>query len=140
MPSTRFEPIEPTTQDTIRAANAMKRLSEGKLDLLQLPDMPDMLAKLLPQILSMIADGRALTIVPQDTDYTPNQAARYLNVSRPYLLGLLNEGKIPYHNVGSHKRIRLRHLKAYRLKQDEESEKALKELAALAQELKMGYE
>jgi excisionase family DNA binding protein len=74
-----------------------------------------------------------------DTDLTPNQAAEYLNVSRPYVLKLLGEGKIPFHKAGSHKRIHLRDLRAYRQKQDEESERALVELATQAQELNMGY-
>ena len=74
-----------------------------------------------------------------DTDLTPNQAAEYLNVSRPYLLGLLRAGDIPFHYVGSHRRIHLRDLMAYREKIDEESEKALAELVSQAQELDMGY-
>jgi excisionase family DNA binding protein len=74
-----------------------------------------------------------------DSDLTPNQAASHLNVSRPYLLGLLKQGEIPFHYVGTHRRIRLRDIVAYREKVDEESEKALLELAAQAQELRMGY-
>lgn len=137
MPSSLLKPIEPTAEDTRQATEAITRLSSGKLDTSQLPDI---VAKLLPQMLSVIADGRALAVVPHDSDLTPNQAARYLNVSRPFLLRLLNEGKIPFHRVGSNKRIHLRDLKDYRVKQDEESEKALAELAAQAQEFKMGYD
>lgn len=70
---------------------------------------------------------------------TTSRAASFLNVSRPYLSRLLNDGKLPFYFVGTHKRVRLRDLAAYQERQDAESYAALAELQAQAQELKMGY-
>ena len=135
MSSTTLDPIEPTAQDARLAAEAVSRLSDGTLVISELPEIA---VKLLSQVLSVLADGRSFTVQPLDSDYTPNQAADFLNVSRPYVLKLLNEGQLPFHHVGSHKRIHLRDLRAYRQRQDDASEKALAELAAQAQEFNMG--
>jgi len=133
---TVIEPVEPTAQDSQKAARAVAQLSTGHLDVALLPDIA---VKMISQVLTTLADGRGLVVMPSDADLTPNQAAAHLNVSRPYLLGLLKAGEMPFHYVGSHRRIRLRDVMAYRDKVDEESEKALFELAAQAQELNMGY-
>ncbi len=114
----------------------MTALSQGHLDIGQLPDVA---RRLLSRILTELADGHALSVLPIESDLTTSQAASFLNVSRPYVSRLLDEGKLPFHTVGTHKRVRLRDLKAYRERQDEESYAALAELQAQAQELKMGY-
>ena len=80
-----------------------------------------------------------MSVLPVESELTTSQAARFLNVSRPYLSRLLDAGKIPFRLVGTHKRVRLSELKAYRERQDAESYAALAELQAQAQELNMGY-
>ena len=72
-------------------------------------------------------------------DLTTSQAARFLNVSRPYLSRLLDAGMLPFHHVGSHRKVRLRDVRAFKDRQDADSESALSELVAEAQELGMGY-
>jgi excisionase family DNA binding protein len=131
-----LDPVEPSAMDARQAALGVEQLRTGSLDVAQLPDIA---VRMISQVLRTLADGRGIAVVPVDSDLTPNQAADYLNVSRPYLLGLLSKGEIPFHRVGSHKRIHLRNLMAYRRLQDEESEQALAELASQAQELNMGY-
>lgn len=136
MASTLLEPVEPTHQDMQQAGRAAQALSEGNLELSQLPDV---VRQLLSHILSELASGRALSVVPVESDMTTSQAADFLNVSRPYLSRLLADGRMPFHRVGTHRRVRLRDVKAYKERQDEESFAAMAELQAQAQELNMGY-
>ncbi len=130
------ETSEPTPQDREQARRAASALSEGHLDPEQLPHVAQ---QLLSRILTEIAAGHSLSVVPVETGLTTSRAASFLNVSRPYLSRLLDEGKLPFYFVGTHKRIRLRDLTAYQERQDAESYAALAELQAQAQELKMGY-
>lgn len=81
----------------------------------------------------------SLILDPVDAALTPSQAADFLNVSRPYLVGLLDAGLLPCRHVGAHRRIRLRDLQAFQSRQDADSEAALAQLQAQAQELNMGY-
>lgn len=130
------ETSEPTPQDREQARRAASALSEGRLDAEQLPAAA---RRLLSRILAEIADGHSLSVVPVDAGLTTSRAASFLNVSRPYLSRLLDEGKLPFYFVGTHRRIRLRDLTAYRERQEADSYAALAELQAQAQELKTGY-
>ena len=130
------ETSDPTPQDREQARQAASALSEGRLDAEQLPPAA---RRLLSRILTEIADGHSLSVLPAETSLTTSRAASFLNISRPYLSRLLDEGNLPFYFVGTHKRIRLRDLTAYRERQDADSYAALAELQAQAQELKMGY-
>lgn len=68
-------------------------------------------------------------------ELTTQQAAGMLNVSHPYVIGLLESGQIPFRLVGSHRRIRFDDLKAYQQKAEAKSKAAADELADLGQEL-----
>lgn len=131
-----LETVAPTHQESQQARQAATALSEGSLEVSQLPKAA---RQLLARILDELANGHSLSVMPAGTDLTTSQAANLLNVSRPYLVKLLDEGKIPFHQVGSHKRLRQHDVETYQRRQHEQSYAALAELQAQAQELGMGY-
>lgn len=102
-------------------------------------ELPAGAVKLLVEILEDMASGRTVTIVPQNAELTTQQAADFLNVSRPFLIQLLEEKKIPYRKVGTHRRVRFEEVLRYKERIDAERREVLDELAAEAQELGMGY-
>jgi excisionase family DNA binding protein len=95
--------------------------------------------RLLAEALRQVAMGKGVVVLPLDAEISTQQAADILNVSRPYLVGLLEENEIPFRRVGSRRRVRLLDVLNYKRRNDEERMKVLDELAAQAQELNMGY-
>ncbi len=99
--------------------------------------LPRSTVRLLKDILAAIAQGHGVYSRP--LDLSTQEAADWLNVSRPYLVRLLDEGKIPSRLVGNHRLVRLDDVMTYKRQDDAERLKALDELVAQAQELGMGY-
>lgn len=95
--------------------------------------------KILRDVLAELANGNAVTVVPHHAELTTQQAADLLNVSRPHLVQQLEAGEIPFHKVGTHRRVKMSDLMEYKQKVQEESRSALQELADQAQELGLGY-
>lgn len=96
--------------------------------------------ELLVAILAEMANGNGVTVMPVHAELTTQQAANFLNVSRPYLVKLLEENKIPFRKVGTRRRVQLADLIAYKAKDDARHEKALAALVAQAQEEGFGYD
>ena len=97
--------------------------------------LPASAVRLLINILDQMAQGNAVTLMPIHTELTTVQAAEVLNVSRPHLIKLLEEGKIPYHRVGTHRRIRAEDVLAFKQTKMASRRQTLDELAELDQQL-----
>jgi excisionase family DNA binding protein len=92
-------------------------------------------AAMLAQILSTLEGGQGVTIVPSEAQLTTQQAADLMNVSRPYLISLLESGKIEFTTVGRHRRIPFRALMEYKRHADQRARAAADEMSTLGQEL-----
>ncbi len=101
--------------------------------------LPPLASDLLRQILELLASGNAISLLPVQSELTTQEAADLVNVSRPYLIKLLEEGRIPFRLVGSHRRIKATDLLAFKEKDDAERRTAADELARAAQDLDLGY-
>ena len=102
-------------------------------------DIPLAALKLLRLILDEMARGNVITLTPIHAELTTQEAADLLNVSRPFLIKLVEEGTIAHRTVGRHRRIRFDDLMKYKERVDASRSEALDELVAQAQELDMGY-
>jgi excisionase family DNA binding protein len=97
--------------------------------------LPRPVAEMFASILAALATGQGVQIMPLNAELTTQQAADMLNVSRPYLIGLLDARKIPYRLVGRHRRIRLADLRHYLREDDAVRTDAADELMRIDQEL-----
>ncbi|WP_328770146.1 helix-turn-helix domain-containing protein [Streptomyces sp. NBC_00286] len=99
--------------------------------------LPREAVELLAGMLAHLGAGRAVSIVPSDAELTTQQAADMLNVSRPFLIGLLEAGEIEYRTVGTHRRITASSLLEYKRKDDQHRREAADELTQLGQDMGM---
>src|SRR5882757_11196491 len=100
--------------------------------------VPRVAVDLLVRVLANLAAGQGVTLVPAHAELTTQQAADLLNVSRPFLIKLLDERKIHYRTVGTHRRIMASSLLDYQRRDDVERREAADELASTARE--MGFD
>jgi excisionase family DNA binding protein len=98
-------------------------------------ELPASAVALLRRLVHFLAEGHAVTVEPQDRELTTQQAAAILNVSRPYLVRLLDRGTIPATRTGTHRRVRLEDLLVYKRQRDAERRAALRELTHLSDTL-----
>lgn len=127
------------TKEPGRPYEVAKLSIENREDGKRSVEVPSDLAPLFMRILSEVAQGNGISVSPVDAELTTQQAAEYLNVSRPYLVSLLEAGKIPFRKVGTKRRVKLAALARYNAIEQERQRKALDELAAEAQKLGLGY-
>ncbi len=92
-------------------------------------ELPDSVFRLLKDITRNMQLGRAVVLIPENQQLTTQRAANLLGVSRPHLIKLLEAGELPYHKAGSHRRIYLKDLLAYRKRRDTERRVALDRIA-----------
>ena len=148
MPRRHRDPLIPSDHDALLAEAARLALerSEALDEALHVQintaghqvttvDLPPVVTRLLMDVLRETAAGNAVTLVPVEAEITTQQAADLLNVSRPFLVGLINKGTLAARMVGKHRRLSLRDVLAYKADQFTKREQALDEIVATDQEL-----
>ncbi|MCQ4624879.1 helix-turn-helix domain-containing protein [Corynebacterium sp. CCUG 69979] len=80
------------------------------------------IAILLRRILTATEDGKNINVFADDAELSPNEAAKLLKMSRPHLTSFMDTGHLPYHMVGTHKRIKMSDLKAFMKSREEGAE------------------
>ena len=103
-------------------------------------DLPVAAVKLLLAALGQLAQGNALTLIPRHASLTTQEAADLLNVSRPFLVKLLEAGKIPFTRIGNRRKVLASDLFRYKSESDKRQSDAIDKLVEQAQEDQMGYE
>lgn len=101
--------------------------------------LPNKAISLLSTIITNMAAGKSMAIILSDTTIGTQEAANYLDVSRPHVVRLLEKGEIPFSKAGTHRRIKVSDLVAYQKKMKATRRKQLNFLAQQAQELGLGY-
>lgn len=144
--------IVPTSDDSAAAQEALKALAAHAIPSDKEPlklhcrkpngashnvSLPPLAFKLLIEILKQTASGNAVSVMPVRKELTTFEAAEILNVSRPFVIGLLEKGEIPFRKVGTHRRIPITALLDYKHKTAGIRDEALDFLAAQGQELKL---
>ena len=97
--------------------------------------LPHSVYRVLEQVVHEMARGNAVRVLPVKAELSTQQVADLLNVSRPHLVKLLERGEIPYHRVGSHRRVALEDLLVYKERRDQERLEALDEITRISDEL-----
>jgi excisionase family DNA binding protein len=141
------DPVSPTPAESALAKDSSRRLAPflAKSLKIQIPDskekvvLPASAVRLLVELLSEMAAGNTVTLIPIHAELTTQQAADLLGVSRPFLIGLLEDRKLPFRKVGTHRRIMYADLMKFRTAIDQSRRKALDKLAAESQDLGLGY-
>ena len=101
--------------------------------------LPKAATRLIALLLTEMAQGNAVTIIPIHANLTTQEAADYLNVSRPHLISLLEGAKMPYHMAGTHRRIRFQDLVTFKESLEKRRREIMEDLAAQSQQEGMGY-
>jgi excisionase family DNA binding protein len=86
-----------------------------------------------------MAQGLTIALIPHDRELTTNEAADILGVSRPFLVRLLDRGELPYHRVGTHRRLRVEDVLAYRELRAKHRREQLRKLTELSEQVEGGY-
>lgn len=101
--------------------------------------LPGHVLQILLEVLSELAKGNAFSLIPYHQEISTQEAANLLNVSRPFLVGLLEKKEIPFRKVGAHRRVAFTDVLAYKDKTDKLRTSALDELAEMSQDEYAGH-
>lgn len=143
------EPVAPSEADALIARESVRALTKrlgksgdsmkvrveeagGKGETVTIPKTA---FRLFMAILTEMANGNAVRIIPHQAELTTQEAAELLNISRPYLVRLLDDERIPFHRVGTHRRILFKDVMAYKAQHRRARKDTLDRLSQLDQEL-----
>lgn len=98
-------------------------------------DLPGPLADVMARAAALLAEGLSVSVVAEDEMLSTQDAATLLNVSRQYVVRLVDRGTLPAVKVGSHRRLRARDVEAYKAERDTDRDAALNRLAAISEEI-----
>jgi excisionase family DNA binding protein len=98
-------------------------------------EIPCPILELILRTLARAAAGKRVRLVEEDDEVSPEKAAEFLRVSRPYLVKKLEEGEIPFHFVGTHRRIAIADLIEYKRRRRARSLEALRQMREEAEEM-----
>ena len=140
------EPLVATDEEAIiakEAANKLKALSPAGMDLkLRAVESADIVVPLPARAIEMIvtvltamAERKPVSVIPHTAELTTQQAADFLNVSRPHLVSLIDKNEIPHRMVGTHRRVRVSDLQTYKKRSDEKRRAAIHAMVAEGQKL-----
>jgi excisionase family DNA binding protein len=122
--------------DRSRAAAITLTTDKGKQSAIELPPAA---LRLIGQLLGAMSEGRPITLMPAKREFTTVEAAHFLNVSRPFVIKEIEEGRLPHRMVGTHRRIAFEDLLAYARKMREKQAAALERMGQNARELGLDY-
>lgn len=147
MPPVPNEPTIPSPEEALlarqvshaleghHAGYALRVLVAGSGQDIAPLELPPVAIELLMEILRQTADGNVVSLTPVKREITTQQAADLLNVSRPFVVGLIEKGTLPVRMVGTHRRLLLSDVLAYKAETKARSLAALQEMVALSQEM-----
>ena len=102
-------------------------------------ELPPAALKLIGQLLGALSEGRAVTIIPSKQEFSTVEAANFLNVSRPFVIKEIEEGRLRHRKVGTHRRVAFEDLVVYAREMRKRQEGALERMADNARELGLDY-
>jgi excisionase family DNA binding protein len=102
-------------------------------------DVPPALFELLVAVAEELERGNGVSVLPLHRQLTTTEAAQLLNVSRPHVITLLERGELPFEKVGTHRRVRLADVLAYRHVQDRRRREALDDMVRQGEDLGLEY-
>jgi excisionase family DNA binding protein len=142
----RDDLVVPSESDSELAKTASRALVQTKNQAIRVAlddgkelTLPKSVTELLVRILTELSNGNMVNIMPIHAELTTQEAANHLNVSRPFLIKLLESGQLAFHKVGSHRRVKYEDLKQFMAEHEKIREAAMQEMADLDQELNLGY-
>lgn len=127
--------LNPPARETVQLRELRQLVKQGPVNVVgakgRKVQLPGPVVGLLDEILKNMQAGKAVSIVPEHQELTTQRAANVLGVSRPFLVRLLEEDKLPFHMVGSHRRVYLTDVLAYKAKRDKERHASIVRMARM---------
>ena len=122
--------------DRSRATEMLLKSDDGAPEIVAIPPLA---LRFFAQLLGALSEGKVVTIQPSNLELSTLEAAQMINVSRPFLIKEMEAGRLAFHRVGSHRRIALEDLEAFRVKMQARQVDALQRMADNAAELGLDY-